>query len=96
VACKQGRKLQLSHGYENKVLGMQTSIVEICLPLMVRVTSKNTKIFSVVHNITHVGYWNSVCPLSKVTVLNIITSMHLRKRTYLRVVLCYNGYFKSS
>lgn len=58
---------------------MQTSIVEICLPLMAGVTFKNTRIFSVDHNITHVGDWNSECPLSEITVLNITTSMRLRK-----------------
>lgn len=73
--------MQPKHGYENKVLKMQKSIVEIYLPLMAGVTFKNTRIFSVAHNtsITHVGHRNSECTLSKMRVLNIITSMRLRK-----------------
>lgn len=61
---------------------MQKSIVEIYLPLMAEVTFKNTRIFSVAHNLTHVGHWNLECTLSKIRVINIITSMSLRKWTF--------------
>jgi hypothetical protein len=54
VACEQGGKLQLKHGSENKVLQVQISIVKICLYLMAGVSFKNTAIFSVAHNVTHV------------------------------------------
>jgi hypothetical protein len=86
VACKQGGKCQLKHGYENKILEVQTSTVEICLSLIAGASFKNTRIFSVAHNETHVGYWKSEYPHSKTTIKVKVKFSPLQALEALRVV----------